>query len=101
MHSMTPFAVFFLRQMFLSTPRDVEEAARIDGASYFSIFFRDDSADAQGIARHAGNPDDGVDLERVLLALPDWARRRRSRDRGRQSMRFARSSKPDLPIGPA
>jgi multiple sugar transport system permease protein len=37
---MTPFAVFFLRQMFLATPRDVEEAARIDGASYFSIFFR-------------------------------------------------------------
>jgi len=37
---MTPFAVFFLRQMFLATPKDVEEAARIDGASYFSIFFR-------------------------------------------------------------
>ena len=37
---MTPFAVFFLRQMFLSTPKDVEEAARIDGATYFSIFFR-------------------------------------------------------------
>jgi multiple sugar transport system permease protein len=37
---MTPFAVFFLRQMFLATPRDVEEAARIDGASFFSIFFR-------------------------------------------------------------
>src|SRR5260221_7325803 len=37
---MTPFAVFFLRQMFLATPRDVEEAARIDGATYFSIFFR-------------------------------------------------------------
>ena len=37
---MTPFAVFFLRQMFLGTPADVEEAARIDGASYFAIFFR-------------------------------------------------------------
>ena len=37
---MTPFAVFFLRQMFLGTPGDVEEAARIDGASYFSIFFK-------------------------------------------------------------
>src|SRR5882757_1071490 len=37
---MTPFAVFFLRQMFLSTPRELEESARIDGASYFSIFFR-------------------------------------------------------------
>ena len=37
---MTPFAVFFLRQMFLSTPRELEECARVDGASYFSIFFR-------------------------------------------------------------
>jgi multiple sugar transport system permease protein len=37
---MTPFAVFFLRQMFLSTPRELEESARIDGASYVSIFFR-------------------------------------------------------------
>jgi multiple sugar transport system permease protein len=35
---MTPFAVFYLRQVFLATPKDVEEAARIDGASYFSIF---------------------------------------------------------------
>ncbi len=37
---MTPFAVFFLRQMFLSTPRELEESALIDGASYISIFFR-------------------------------------------------------------
>jgi multiple sugar transport system permease protein len=37
---MTPFAVFFLRQMFLSTPRELEESALIDGASYFVIFFR-------------------------------------------------------------
>src|SRR3984893_18358493 len=37
---MTPFAVFFLRQMFLSTPRELEESARIDGGNYFSIFFR-------------------------------------------------------------
>jgi multiple sugar transport system permease protein len=37
---MTPFAVFFLRQMFISTPRELEECARIDGASYLTIFFR-------------------------------------------------------------
>jgi multiple sugar transport system permease protein len=37
---MTPFAVFFLRQTFLSTPRELEESALIDGASYFAIFFR-------------------------------------------------------------
>jgi multiple sugar transport system permease protein len=37
---MTPFAVFFLRQMFLSTPRELEEGALIDGASYLAIFLR-------------------------------------------------------------
>ena len=37
---MTPFAVFFLRQTFLSTPRELEESALIDGASYVAIFFR-------------------------------------------------------------
>jgi multiple sugar transport system permease protein len=37
---MTPFAVFFLRQMYMATPKDVEEAARVDGASYFTIFFQ-------------------------------------------------------------
>jgi len=37
---MTPFAIFFLRQMFIATPKDVEEAARVDGASYFTIFFQ-------------------------------------------------------------
>jgi multiple sugar transport system permease protein len=36
---MTPFAVFFLRQFFLSTPRELEEAARLDGASYFRTFW--------------------------------------------------------------
>ncbi|ADI15091.1 carbohydrate ABC transporter permease [Truepera radiovictrix] len=37
---MTPFAVFFLRQFFLSLPRELEEAARLDGASPFGIFWR-------------------------------------------------------------
>ena len=37
---MTPFAVFFLRQFFLGINKEIEEAARIDGASRFSIFFR-------------------------------------------------------------
>ena len=36
---MTPFAVFFLRQFFLSTPKELEEAARIDGASPFRIYW--------------------------------------------------------------
>jgi multiple sugar transport system permease protein len=37
---MTPFTVFFLRQFFLSIPHDVEEAARLDGASTWVMFWR-------------------------------------------------------------
>lgn len=37
---MTPFAVFFLRQFFLSIPRETEEAALLDGASPFMIFWK-------------------------------------------------------------
>jgi multiple sugar transport system permease protein len=34
------FGVFFLRQFFLSLPRELEEAARLDGANSFQTFFR-------------------------------------------------------------
>ena len=37
---MTPFAVFFLRQFFLTINREVEEAAKIDGASLFGVFWQ-------------------------------------------------------------
>lgn len=37
---MTPFAIFFLRQFFLGINREIEEAARIDGASPWRTFFR-------------------------------------------------------------
>src|SRR5689334_14276960 len=33
------FAIFLMRQFFLSLPRDLDEAALIDGASYFRIFW--------------------------------------------------------------
>lgn len=36
---MTPFAVFFMRQFFLSAPRELEEAAKLDGATQFRIFW--------------------------------------------------------------
>lgn len=36
---MTPFAVFFLRQFFLNIPRELEEAALLDGASKVRVFF--------------------------------------------------------------
>ncbi len=37
---MTPFAVFFMRQFFLSVPREIEEAAIIDGANHWTLFSR-------------------------------------------------------------
>ncbi|MEM6285218.1 MAG: carbohydrate ABC transporter permease, partial [Chloroflexota bacterium] len=37
---MTPFAVFFMRQFFLSLNKDLEEAATLDGATKFGIFWR-------------------------------------------------------------
>jgi multiple sugar transport system permease protein len=37
---MTPFAIFFLRQFFLGIPRELEEAAMLDGAGRFRTFAR-------------------------------------------------------------
>jgi len=34
------FFVFLLRQFFLTIPRDLDDAARIDGAGYFEIYWR-------------------------------------------------------------
>jgi multiple sugar transport system permease protein len=34
------FNVFLLRQFYMTIPRDYDEAAVVDGASYFQIFFR-------------------------------------------------------------
>lgn len=37
---MTPFSIFFLRQFFLSIPHEVEEAARLDGAGPWRVFWQ-------------------------------------------------------------
>ena len=37
---MSGFSIFFLRQFFLALPRDLEEAARLDGASPWQTFYR-------------------------------------------------------------
>lgn len=34
------FSIFLLRQFFLTIPRDLDEAAMIDGCGYFKFFFR-------------------------------------------------------------
>jgi multiple sugar transport system permease protein len=36
----TPFGIFLMRQFFLSIPRDLEKAARIDGAGTLQIIFQ-------------------------------------------------------------
>ncbi len=36
----TAYGTFMLRQFFLTLPRDLEDAAKIDGCSYFGIFWR-------------------------------------------------------------
>lgn len=36
----TPFGVFLLRQFFLSLPSELEDAARIDGANSWQVFWR-------------------------------------------------------------
>jgi multiple sugar transport system permease protein len=36
----TPFGVFLLRQFFLTIPRELEDAARLDGAGEWTIFWR-------------------------------------------------------------
>ena len=35
-----PYYIFLLRQFFLSIPTELEDAAKIDGCSYFTIFWR-------------------------------------------------------------
>ena len=34
------YLIFLIRQFYMSIPRDYDEAARIDGASYFQIWWR-------------------------------------------------------------
>jgi multiple sugar transport system permease protein len=40
MFTISATSIFLLRQYFLSMPRDLEEAARIDGAGFFTTFYR-------------------------------------------------------------
>jgi multiple sugar transport system permease protein len=35
-----PFSIFLLRQFFMTIPKELEEAAKIDGAGYFTIYWR-------------------------------------------------------------
>jgi multiple sugar transport system permease protein len=35
-----PFSIFLLRQFFLRQPQELVDAARVDGASHFRVFFQ-------------------------------------------------------------
>ena len=54
---MTPFAIFFLRQFFLGITREVEEAAKLDGAGHWRVFFRIILPMSCGADHHAVHPD--------------------------------------------
>ena len=76
---MTPFAIFFLRQFFLSMSREVEEAAMLDGAKHVRIFFQIVLPERRGPAGHPGAADLHRPVERVLLAAAGGPGRKRPR----------------------
>ena len=65
---MTPFAVFFMRQFFLSLNKDLEEAAMLDGATRIGVFWRIALPLVQGPIADAGNADVHRKLERIPVA---------------------------------
>lgn len=62
---MTPFAIFFLRQFFLGMSREMEEAAKLDGASHLRIFF-------QIVAPNAVGPIATLSLLTFIAAWNDY-----------------------------
>lgn len=60
--AVSPFAVFFFRQYIIGLPKDLIEAARIDGCNEFKIFFR--------IIAPLMKPAFGAMF--ILLALTSW-----------------------------
>ncbi len=63
-------AVFVFRQFFLQLPKELFEAARIDGAGELSILLADRDPAVQAGVDHRGAADLHRPVERVPLALP-------------------------------
>ena len=61
-------SVFLMRQYFLSIPRDLEEAAKIDGAGFFTTFWRVMLPLADTGHRRRRDPPVPGRVERLLLA---------------------------------
>ena len=99
-----PFAVFWMRAHFVNMPREISEAARVDGASTWDLFWRIHVPLARRADRVAGHPHGRLDLEPVPAragarrgpdAADDGRRPRRVpgplRDRHPAAVRRARS----------
>lgn len=84
---MTPFAVFFMRQFFMSAPKELDEAAKLEGGLAVPDLLARRPADPEGADRHPGHPAVDQFLERVFLAVLGRARRERARH-GRRAIRF-------------
>ena len=67
---MTPFAIFYLRQFFLGINREIEEAAKLDGAGHWRIFFRIILPMSSAPIVTLSHLDLHQHVERLLLALP-------------------------------
>ena len=62
-------SIFLMRQYFLSIPREIEEAARIDGAGFFTTFWRVMLPLAGPGPRGGRHPAVPGHVERLLLAV--------------------------------
>ncbi|MCK7475689.1 MAG: ABC transporter permease subunit [Rhodopseudomonas palustris] len=75
------FGIFLLRQFFLAIPRELADAARVDGANPWQIFTKRLRAAGPAGARHAGDLHLHVDLERPAqpahLPAATWTSTRR------------------------
>ena len=60
-------SLFLMRQYFLTIPRDLEEAAKLDGAGYFKTYLAGDAAPCRSRARCGRDPHVPGVMERPLL----------------------------------
>ena len=81
-----PFSVFWMRAHFVNMPRDLSEAARIDGATTWQLFWRIHVPLARAGALVAGDPAVPVDVEPV----PAGDRPRRRPDEAHDGRRAGR-----------
>jgi multiple sugar transport system permease protein len=71
------FGIFLMKQFFESIPKEIEEAAKVDGASVFTTWWRDRAADGGAGADRADDPV----LPGVLERVPAPADRRADQQR--------------------